>query len=78
MRQFIISAAVTMAFAALAAAPAQADHIGGGPIKQNGQCWAPTKGVAINDQRWGTWGACPATASASVASKPARRTKASR
>ena len=72
MRQFTI-AAVTVAIAALiSAAPASADRINGGPIKQNGQCWKGQKGT--DGGTYGTWGACPQAASTPATShKRARR-----
>jgi hypothetical protein len=57
MRQFTIAAA-TVAIAALisaAADPASADYLGGGPRKQNGQCWKGSKG----SEGFGFWRACP-------------------
>ncbi len=57
-------AAVTIAFVALlASAPAQADDVHGGPIVQNGQCFKYSRGYE-KDARFGSWGACPQTASA--------------
>ena len=70
MRQFTIAAA-TVAIAALISAPASAERINGGPIKQNGQCWKGQKGSETGT--FGYWQACPAPASAPAAQKPARR-----
>ena len=53
MRQFTIAATVAIA-ALVAAVPASAERINGGPIKQNGQCWTGHGG----DATWGYWGAC--------------------
>ncbi len=39
MRQFTIAAATVAIAALIAAAPASAERLMGGPIKQNGQCW---------------------------------------
>ena len=44
MRQFTIAAATVAIAALISAAPALADHNGGGPIKQNGQCWKASRG----------------------------------
>ena len=43
MRQFTIVAATVAIAALISGAPASADHIQGGPIKQNGQCWRSSK-----------------------------------
>ncbi len=65
-------AAATIAIAALVSAPAFADHIQGGPIKQNGQCWKGQKGT--DGGTYGSWGACPQAASTPATShKRARR-----
>jgi hypothetical protein len=55
MRQFTIAAATVAIAALISAAPALADHNGGGPIKQNGQCWKASRG---SDQMFGHWRAC--------------------
>ena len=60
MRQFTIAAATVAIAGLISAAPAWADHNGGGPIKQNGQCWKASKG---SDQMFGSWRACGETAS---------------
>ncbi len=39
MRQFTIAAATVAIAALISAAPASAERIQGGPIKQNGKCW---------------------------------------
>jgi hypothetical protein len=70
MRQFTIAAA-TVAIAALISAPATAERINGGPIKQNGQCWQNQKGSETGT--FGYWKACPQPASAPAVQKPARR-----
>jgi hypothetical protein len=58
MRFTIAAAAVAVLFAAV---PASAHNIGGGPIKQNGQCWKASK---LNDGgSFGSWGACAQSAS---------------
>jgi len=55
MRQFTIAAATVAIAALISAAPALADHNGGGPIKQNGHCWKASRG---SDQMFGHWRAC--------------------
>jgi hypothetical protein len=60
MRQFTIAAA-TVAIAALTATtPGLADHNGGGPIVQNGQCWKASK---TSEQAFGYWRPCGEKAS---------------
>jgi hypothetical protein len=56
MMKLTISAAAVIAVAAFVTVPASADHIGGGPIKQNGKCWKDTSG---HDARYGSWQECP-------------------
>ena len=64
-------AAATIAFGALlASAPAQADILNGAPDKNGNQCFTYSHSQA-RDARFGTWGACPQTASVAVA--PASR-----
>ena len=58
MRFTIAAAAVAVLFAAV---PASADHIMGGPIKQNGQCWKSSK--MSDGGSFGSWGACAQGAS---------------
>jgi hypothetical protein len=59
-------AAATFAIAALVAAPAMADHVLGGPVKQGTQCW---KGAKTQDGgTFGSWGACAEPASTPTAS----------
>ncbi len=59
MRQLTIAATFAVA-TLIAVAPASAERIGGGPLKQNGQCW---KGQKFQDVgTWGSWEACPAPA----------------
>jgi hypothetical protein len=60
MRQFTVAAATVAIAALISAAPALADHNGGGPIQQNGQCWKASKG---SDQMFGHWRACGEKAS---------------
>ena len=44
MRQFTLAAATVAIAALVAAAPASAERLMGGPIKQNGQCWKSNSG----------------------------------
>jgi len=60
MHQFTIAAATVAMAALISLAPALADHNGGGPIKQNGQCWKASRG---SDQMFGHWRACGEKAS---------------
>ena len=60
MRQFTIAAATVAIAALISAAPASAEHNGGGPIKQNGQCWKASRGT---DQAFGHWASCAQVAS---------------
>jgi hypothetical protein len=62
MRQFTIAAATVAIAALISAAPALADHVGGGPIKQNGQCWRASKGSGV-DGTFGHWRPCAEVAS---------------
>jgi hypothetical protein len=59
MREFTIAAAIAIV-AWISAAPASADYLGGGPRKQNGQCWKGSKG----SEGFGHWRPCPQPASA--------------
>jgi hypothetical protein len=70
MRGFAIAVAAVSMLAA-GAVTAQADANQGGPIRQGNQCWnaSPSSGQ-VNANGFGYWGACPATASAPVASTP--------
>jgi len=70
MRQFTISAALATVFAALlASAPAPAETLGGAPQQAGNQCFTYSAGNA-REGRFGYWGACPQTASATVAPAP--------
>jgi hypothetical protein len=66
MRQFTIVAATVAIAALISAAPASAERINGGPIKQNGLCW--TGHGAPSEATWGFWESC-----AAKASRPGRR-----
>ncbi len=70
MRQFVIVAATVAVTALISAAPASADHNGGGPVVQNGQCWKASRGT---DQMFGHWRACGEKASGSVTQPNTRR-----
>jgi hypothetical protein len=77
MRRFTISAAAIAAFAALlASAPAMAEYHFG-PVQNGEKCWHGSGAVVIPGRvggpsnGFGYWGACPQTASATVA--PAQR-----
>jgi uncharacterized membrane protein len=73
MRQFTISAAAATVFAALlASAPAQADILNGASAKNGNQCFKFSTGNE-RDSRFGSWGACPQTASVAVAPRHVRR-----
>ena len=65
MRQFTIAAATVAIAALIAAAPASAERLMGGPVKQNGQCWKYN--ASGSKSTWGTWTACPQKASAPAA-----------
>jgi hypothetical protein len=71
MRQLTIAAATVAIAALISAAPASADRIQGGPIKQNGQCWKSTSGGTA-ESTWGVWQACPKPAAAPT-TQPKRR-----
>jgi hypothetical protein len=61
MKKLSFCAAVAVA-AVFASASANAEYAGGGPLRANGQCFSYTKGM-FRDGRFGSWGACPETAS---------------
>jgi hypothetical protein len=63
MMKLTISAAALIAVAAFVTVPASAEHLGGGPIKQNGKCW---KGNTGRDATFGTWVDCAQAASGGV------------
>jgi hypothetical protein len=64
MRFTIAAAAIAVLVAAV---PASAENVGGGPVKQNGQCW---KAAKMNDG--GSWGACAQSASTPTAATARR------
>jgi hypothetical protein len=63
MRQVTIAAAAVAIAAMISAIPASADYLGGGPRKQNGQCWKGSKG----SEGFGYWMPCPQPASSRTA-----------
>jgi uncharacterized membrane protein len=66
-------AAATIAFGALlASAPAQADALQGAPMKIGNQCFKFSQ-TQERDARFGSWNACPETASVAVAPTTHRR-----
>jgi hypothetical protein len=70
MRQFTLAAATVAIAALVAAAPASAERLMGGPIKQNGQCWKSNS--SGGEATWGTWTACPQAASTPATRRAAR------
>jgi hypothetical protein len=75
MRQFMMTLTTLTAVGALVAT-AQAEVIGGGPIRNGNQCFKH-HGIS-KDSRFGYWEACPqaAGAGAAVAAAPQRRGRA--
>ena len=71
MRQFTIAAATVAIAAMISAAPASAERIQGGPIKQNGKCWKDH--VTHSDAMWGVWVDCPQPAAAPATHRLTRR-----
>ena len=57
----LLRAAIAVA-AMFASVSANAEYAGGGPMRNNGQCFQYSKGM-YRDGRFGSWGACPQTAS---------------
>jgi hypothetical protein len=87
MREFTISAAAATVFAILLASAAQAEQLNGQPNRVGNQCFKYSQGPSYpyaqgssRDERFGTWTACPQTASTAVApaSRHVRRPTASR
>jgi hypothetical protein len=68
MRQFTIAAAAIAAL--ISAAPASAENVQGGPIKQNGQCWQKQKGS--EGGTFGYWQSCVENANSPAGRQPAR------
>jgi hypothetical protein len=71
MRQLAIAVSTIAVAALFVTAPASAEKLEGGPIKQNGQCWK--KHSVGSDMTWGTWAACPTPAAAPAIARPARK-----
>jgi hypothetical protein len=61
--KFTIVAATLVAL--IAVAPASAENLMGGTMKQNGQCWKSAK--TMDSGTFGTWGTCSASAPAPTA-----------
>jgi hypothetical protein len=70
MRYFTLAAATVAIAALVSAAPASAERIMGGPMKQNGQCWKSN--ASASEGTWGTWTACPQAASTPATHRAAR------
>jgi hypothetical protein len=70
MRGLAITVTALSMFVAMGLS-AQADALQGGPVKQGNQCFnaSPSSG-GDRANGFGYWGACPATASATVATTP--------
>jgi len=66
MRQFAITAATIAIAALISGAPASAENVQGGPIKQNGQCWQKQKGSDAGT--FGYWQPCVEKASSAAGS----------
>jgi hypothetical protein len=71
MRHFIITAAAMAALLASVPASALDNH---GPTKVGNQCFKASSGWS-RDMAFGTWSACPQTASVAVPAQPARKKK---
>jgi hypothetical protein len=78
MRQFMMMATALTAFGALVAT-AQAEILGGAPMRNGNQCFKYSPGNG-KDGRFGSWGACPQAASTSTPASTAtpRSTRRSR
>jgi hypothetical protein len=70
MRHLTIAIAAA-SITALVVAPALAEKLEGGPIKQNGQCWRSHS--VGSDMSWGNWQACPTPAAGPAVGRPARK-----
>ena len=71
MRQFTIAAATIAIAALISGAPASAENIQGGPIKQNGQCWQKQKGSEAGT--FGYWQPCVEKANSAAGNGLVRR-----
>ena len=69
MRKLIVPVATIAIGALFASAPASADMIAGGPLKQHGQCFKYSQAME-KDARFGSWGACPQSASTATQANP--------
>lgn len=69
--------AVTIAFGALLI-PAQADDLHGASPQKGSQCFKLSPGQRFGDARFGSWGACPQTASTPAAPTAGQRRPAPR
>jgi hypothetical protein len=65
--------AATIALGALLV-PAQAEMIAGAPNRNGDKCFKLSPSQTVKDNRFGVWGACPQTASTTVAPAAQRRT----
>lgn len=78
MHRIAISVAALAAFGVMLTA-AQADNLLGAPAKNGTQCFKWAQPNEARESRWGSWGPCPQTASAAVATAPkARKRSATR
>jgi hypothetical protein len=72
MRQFMLTVTALTAFGAMVAT-AQAENLQGAPMKNGNQCFRYSTGADAKDGRFGSWAACPQSASTSAATATARR-----
>jgi len=73
MRNFLITAAALAAFATLASVPAGAAE-NFGPSRAGNQCFTPAPGgTGGRDLAFGSWAACPKTASIATAPKSKKK-----
>jgi hypothetical protein len=70
MRQFMMTVMALTAFGAMMAT-AQAEALHGAPMRNGDQCFKYSPGSGGREARFGSWGACPQTASTRP-SAPAR------
>jgi hypothetical protein len=75
MHRIAISVAALAAFGVMLTA-AQAENLLGAPAKNGNQCFQYAQSTEGRDARWGSWGPCPQTASAAVATAPKARKRA--
>ncbi len=74
MRQLTIAAATVAIAALISAAPASADRLNGGPIKQNGMCFKHTSGGTA-EATWGYWRPCPQPAAGPATQARSKRSR---